>query len=496
MGVQTPEKDQSTAAPSPSLAETAPDASHEVTINTTESGRPAHIDMDLQTPDTGATLSDLDRIGLGTRVIRTTRASGAIRGEQPSTSGIVDSQPASTSLDHQDLLGDTDMSCLDILDIDVDGSEHFSDIYPEMVDELLGGGPEEMIKNWVAQCNRDVTAGREAGAQPDLEGGCKGLDSANKAMDFATSSADCAQNAPGSPASIKGRAPEDIDATEGRSSTSEAQPGFIWRRNTFEIEKVGEFRWEDGQPLFLNAYPPVTRPTGLKVDDPDQAYRGQDLVDPAVIRPRHTRRERLRRQEEDRKKQQAGKVLPIPVASAETIERAWYSGSQVIEIRSQPWPKHLDGSSDHDTLAMCDRHVTDAAQQEPSFGKLGQTPALLTPGYLTIVTPGDDVILPAKETIEISAALPYARGRHQESIGERVIINDLYGVPLYKPAVGHIDPDLGTGAIAAKRIIDNTGADPNFVSDEVKRNSSTGTYPIMFQDRDSCPMRYTCRMDD
>ncbi len=112
---------------------------------------------------------------------------------------------------------------------------------------------------------------------------------------------------------------------EGESSTTEAQPGLIQHRSTFGIEKVGELRQEDGQPLFLNAYPPVTRPTELKVDDPDQAYRGQDLVDPSVIRPRHTRHERLRRQEEDQKKKQAGKVLPKPVASAGTAERACYS---------------------------------------------------------------------------------------------------------------------------------------------------------------------------
>ena len=186
----------------------------------------------------------------------------------------------------------------------------------------------------------------------------------------------------------------------------------------------------------------------------------------------------------------------MSVASAETTERVWYSGGQVIETRSQPWPKHLDGISDHDTLAMCDRYVTEAAQQDLAFGKLRQTPALLTPGYLTIVTPGDDTILPAKQAIETSAALPYARGRQQEPIGERVIVNDLYGIPLYKPAVGPIDPDLGTGAVAAKRIIDSTGANPNFVSDEVKRGSSAGTYPLMFQDSDSGPMRYTCRMDD
>ncbi len=168
----------------------------------------------------------------------------------------------------------------------------------------------------------------------------------------------------------------------------------------------------------------------------------------------------------------------------------------MIETRSQPWPKHLDGKSDHNTLIMCDQYVTDAAQQELAFGKLGQTPALLTPGYLTIATPGDDTILPAKQAIETSAALPYARGRQQEPIGEWVIVNDLYGIQLYKPAVGPIDPDLGTGAVAVKKIIDSTGADPNFVSDEVNRGSSAGTYPLMFQDSDSGPMRYTCWMDD
>ncbi len=169
----------------------------------------------------------------------------------------------------------------------------------------------------------------------------------------------------------------------------------------------------------------------------------------------------------------------------------------MIETRPQPWSKSLDGSSDPNTLAMCDRYVTDAVQQEPFLRKPGQTPALLTPGYLTIVTPIDDVVLPAREAIEISAALSYARGRCQEPIGEQVIVNDLYGILLYKPAVGPIDPDLGTGAIAAKKIIAETGADPNFVSDQVQRNSSAGAYAMMYQDDSNPgPMRYTCPMDD
>ena len=82
------------------------------------------------------------------------------------------------------------MGGLDILDIDVDGSEDFSDIDPEMADELLGGGPEEMIKNWVAQCNQEVTAGQETGTQPNLENGLHSLDLANDTMNRATASAD------------------------------------------------------------------------------------------------------------------------------------------------------------------------------------------------------------------------------------------------------------------------------------------------------------------
>ncbi len=295
VGIRTSEQDP---------AATAPDVSHEVTIDDTESDRPAPIDLNPQTTDTGASLSDLDKIGLGVRIIHTTRASGATReGEQPSTSGVVDSQPASISQGSQDPLGDTDMSCMDILDIDVDGSEDFSDIDPEMVEELLGGGPEEMIKNWVAGCNRGMTAEQGSRTQPAVETGLESLDLADEAVGHAVPSADCAQTAPGPPVPAEERTPEEMDATEGGSSTTEAQPGLTRHGNTIRIEKVGEFRREDGQPLFLNAYSPVTRPTGLKVDDPDQAYRGQDLVDPSTTRPRHTRRERLRRQEEDQKKQ-------------------------------------------------------------------------------------------------------------------------------------------------------------------------------------------------
>ncbi len=77
-------------------------------------------------------------------------------------------------------------------------------------------------------------------------------------------------------------------------------------------------------------------------------------------------------------------------------------------------------------------------------------------------------------------------------------MNDLYGIPLYKPAVGPIDPDLGTGAVAAKKIIAATGADPNFVFDQAKGHpEKASAYEMMYQTQDDPgPMRYTSRMED
>ncbi len=331
--VRTPAENQSTTVPSPSLAGNVPSTPEAAKADASGSGKPAHVDSDPGTSNTGASLSNLDKIGLGVNIIRTARATETtMEGEHPSTSEATTTQAAPTSQDLQDLFEGTDVSGLNILDIDVDGSEDFSEIDPEMADELLGGGPEEMIENWVAECNREVTAGLGTGIQPDLENGLQNLDLANETMAStavgAAPSADHVLAAPNPPVGAKEGASEDMDATEGGPSNTVAQPGLVQHRRTFEIEGVDEFRREDGQPLFLNAYPPVTRPKEPKVADSDQAYRGQDLVDPSVIRPRHTCCERLRRQEEDQRRKQTGRALPTPVASAGMTERSWYSGAK------------------------------------------------------------------------------------------------------------------------------------------------------------------------
>ncbi len=170
------------------------------------------------------------------------RASETIReGEQPSTSAAANNQPASTSRDRQDLFANIDLGDVDILDINVDESEDFSDIDPAWADHLLGDSPKEMIKNWIAKCNRGMTTGHAA----------------DEAMGRATSSADCAQTAqdPTIPA-VEG-APEEMDATEVEPLIPEAQPGLTRYKHVIKIDKVGEFLRKDGQPMFLHAYPPV-----------------------------------------------------------------------------------------------------------------------------------------------------------------------------------------------------------------------------------------------
>ncbi len=177
----------------------------------------------------------------------------------------------------------TDASGLDILDLDVEGSEDFSDIDLDLADELLGGSPEEMIKNWVARCYQDVTSGLDQETQPDPERDFKGLELAEEETpEVAVCTISSVIQVPTAPS-------PSVAATEDerrkRPETIAALPGLSIGRRTFWIDGVGEFRREDGQPTALYTYPPVVRPTEPMEGDPDQAYRGQDLVDPIVIRP-------------------------------------------------------------------------------------------------------------------------------------------------------------------------------------------------------------------
>ena len=202
--------------------------SHEVII---DSDNPTSANLDPQTLGAGATLSDLDRAGLGVRVTRTNQTFGTIReGEQPSTSGAVANQPASASQAAPDP-GDDDLGDVDILDIDVDEAEYFAEIDPAWADHLLADGPEEMIKNWVTGCNKQTTTER----------------SARETVGCADPSADCAQAAPDPPA------PEEWGHQKSHCSPT-SKPFTIGEDGT-----ISSWSWEAISPPRRETVSPVPR---------------------------------------------------------------------------------------------------------------------------------------------------------------------------------------------------------------------------------------------
>ena len=153
----------------PTATQPAPDAPSTTPAQPARAQSPAETSPSTESQSTtapSATQSDLDRIGLGTKVVRTARATdAAMEGEQPSTSGnIIPSQS-----DHPGSSVSLDASEMDILDIGVEETEDFFDIDLSLADRLLGEHPQEMIKNWVEQYNREVTSGLDQETQPDLE---------------------------------------------------------------------------------------------------------------------------------------------------------------------------------------------------------------------------------------------------------------------------------------------------------------------------------------
>ncbi len=136
-----------------------------------------------------------------------------VKGGQPSTSGAPATQIISTNQEMQGLLTCADVGEVDILDLDVDGSEDFSDIDLDLADELLGESPEKMIGDWVSRCNKEVTAGLDQGTQPDLESGFRDLDLADRVTpDATTSTASSVTHASAVPLSL---AALEMDTIEG-----------------------------------------------------------------------------------------------------------------------------------------------------------------------------------------------------------------------------------------------------------------------------------------
>ncbi len=290
-------QDQQVATADQLLApQPAPDAPSTTPTQPARAQSPTETSPSTESQSTtapSATQSNLDRIGLGTKVVRTAWATdAAMEGEQPSTSGTTIPSQSDRPGSSVSLVA----SEMDILDIGVGEAEDFLDIDLSLADKLLGENPQAMIKSWVDQYNRDVTFGLDQETQPDLERDLANLElTAEETPPVSARAVSSAVQAPTTPPPV---AAAEGEGQNERPSTIAAQPGLTLGQKTFRIEGVGEFRREDGQPTTLYAYPPVVKPTEPMEGDPDQAYRGQDLVDPMVIRPRQTRRDRLRRQGE------------------------------------------------------------------------------------------------------------------------------------------------------------------------------------------------------
>ncbi len=116
-------------------------------------------------------------------------------------------------------------------------------------------------------------------------------------------------------------------------------------------------------------------------------------------------------------------------------------GEALITRRDQPWAWDLEVEANYYSLERCDdatmRAILDSGMLPRTEG--GFNP--VTPSYLTVVLDQGKALLTAQEAMTISMAFPYARGRRQEPLSERILINDLYGIPLYQPSVGPMSRD-------------------------------------------------------
>ncbi len=151
----------------------------------------------------------------------------------------------------------------------------------------------------------------------------------------------------------------------------------------------------------------------------------------------------------------------------QALEYRRYEGETLVQCQDQPWPWGAETEDDYYSLERRDVAVMDAIHKSRMLPRTGGGFNPITPSYLTVMLDQDKALLTVQEAMAISMAFPYARGRRQEPLSERILTNDPYGIPLYQPSVGPIEPGQTTGARAAAAIIGDTGADPNFVTDRV-----------------------------
>ncbi len=246
--------------------------------------------------------------------------------------------------------------------------------------------------------------------------------------------------------------------------------------------------------MWLRAYPWIKYPTVSSIKGKPQAYIRQDHHDPTGLYPHSTRRERQRAWEAKRRAADNQDVNDPTYDHGQALEHRRYVGETLIQCHDQLWTWGLEAGAEHYSLEMCDINTMMAIYESRLLPRTEWGFNPITRSYLTVTLDQDKALLTAQEAIVISAAFPYARGRRQEPLSERILSNDLYGIPLYQLSVGLIGPDQTTGARAAAAVIKTTGADLNFVTDRVVgRTDKPRRYEMGHRPEiDPGPMRYVC----
>ncbi len=388
-----------------------------------------------------------------------------------------------------------------ILDLVPEEADDFEGVNLDFAAELLKDGEEEIAQHIAETYNPEAEKVSPGQDYPELELGVDGLnlgdsDSDSEEPPKKENTLAEATNPVKTPAGKPTSTPDEVEIEE-KGEPLYDQPGLQIEERKMQIKDIGLFRRRTGQPLWLRAYPWVEYPTIPSIRGKPQAYTGQDHHDPTGLYPRSIRKGRQQAREAERRA--ASQDIDDPAYNhSQALEYHQYAGETLIQRRDQPWTWDLEVGADHHSLERCDINTMQAIRDSGILPRTEGGFNPITPSYLTVTLDEEKALLTAQEAMVISVAFPYTRGRRQEPLSERILTNDLYGIPLYQPSVGLMGPGQTTGVKAAAAGIRATGADPNFVTDRViGRTDKPRRYEMAFRpDVDPGPMRYVCRVDD
>ncbi len=440
-------------------------------------------------------------IGMSVRVTRTIEAKGVPTGEASTADG--GGTRMQTIITHRDVQG----VVIGVLNDSpwqnssgppgAAGKDDLYEINTDFAADLLKDGGEETIAQLmdtyhpVSDSPLDIPAIELDFNQFELDKSGSGLETRSGP-----------EEEPGEPAIVTETAKSttrpntsEAGATGAGEGSFSHQPSLQIGAAETEIQGVDLFQRDSGLPIWLRAYPYVRPKPAPLLNKRPQAYREQDHYNPVWTYVRGTRRDRLKALV--KAWGEAGSPTENDQPTSE-FEIRLYRGEERILQEPQPWIGAVSPEADYNRLQECDRLVMDVIKESGRLPQLEGGFDVDTPSYLTVVLPGDKAMLTAQEAIEIGVAFPYARGRHQMPLGERVIVNDLYGSPLYQPADRNFDSERSWGALTAAAVIKAMGADPNFVPD---RAAKTPTGPRSYEveshaRRSPGPVRYVCRGED